>query len=67
MSSNRLALWVSAAALAFGCAAAQAQAVKPPDALIKEVSTDVLDAVKADKQHQGRATSRRSSRWSTPR
>lgn len=48
MSSNRLALWVSAAALAFGCAAAQAQAVKPPDVLIKEVSTDVLDTVRGD-------------------
>ncbi|MES1162038.1 MAG: ABC transporter substrate-binding protein [Rhizobacter sp.] len=38
-----------AALLAVGAGAAQAQAVKAPDALIKEVSTDVLDAVKADK------------------
>jgi phospholipid transport system substrate-binding protein len=48
MSSNRIALWLSAVALAFGCAAVQAQAVKPPDVLIKEVSTDVLDTVRAD-------------------
>jgi len=48
MSSNRIALWLSAAALAFSAAAVQAQAVKSPDALIKEVSTDVLDTVKAD-------------------
>ena len=48
MSSNRLVLWLSAAALAFACAAAQAQAVKPPDVLIKEVSSDVLDTVRAD-------------------
>jgi phospholipid transport system substrate-binding protein len=40
--------WLTSAAIAFGAGAAQAQ-TKAPDALIKEVSTDVLDAVKADK------------------
>ena len=48
MSSNRIAVWLSVAALAFSAAAVQAQAMKSPDALIKEVSTDVLDTVKAD-------------------
>jgi phospholipid transport system substrate-binding protein len=48
MNSNRFALWISAAALAFGAVAAQAQVTKPPDALVKEISTDVLDTVKAD-------------------
>jgi phospholipid transport system substrate-binding protein len=48
MSSNRIALWLAATALAFGAATVQAQAVKPPDVLIKEVSSDVLDTVKAD-------------------
>ena len=41
--------WLMAAALGVGAALAQAQAAKAPDVLIKEVSTDVLDAVKADK------------------
>lgn len=49
MFSNRLIAWLGAATLSLACAAAQAQAAKAPDALIKEVSTDVLDAVKADK------------------
>ena len=48
MFSIRIASWLSAAALVLGAAVAHAQAVKPPDALIKEVSSDVLDAVKAD-------------------
>ena len=49
MISNRYARWLTALALAFVAAGAvQAQTVKPPDALIKEVSTDVLEAVKAD-------------------
>lgn len=48
MSSIRIASWLCAAALVTGAAAAHAQAVKPPDALIKEVSSGVLDAVKAD-------------------
>jgi phospholipid transport system substrate-binding protein len=41
-------LWLSAVVLAGAATVAQAQAVKPPEVLIKEVSTDVLDAVKAD-------------------
>jgi phospholipid transport system substrate-binding protein len=48
MSSNRIALWLAATALALGAATVQAQAIKPPDVLIKEVSSDVLDTVKAD-------------------
>ena len=48
MLAHRLASWLGAAALALGSAAVQAQAVKTPDALIKEVSTDVLETVKAD-------------------
>lgn len=49
MLSNRWIQWLSAALFAFGAIQAHAQAGKAPDALIKEVSTDVLDAVKADK------------------
>ena len=41
--------WVTAAALGLSFSLAQAQATKAPDALIKEVSTDVLDALRADK------------------
>ena len=52
MFSNRLMSWVSAVALTVGCTLAQAQAVKAPDALIREVSIDVIDAVKADKAIQ---------------
>jgi phospholipid transport system substrate-binding protein len=48
MLANRLASWLAAAALALGATAVQAQATKAPDALIKEVSTDVLETVKAD-------------------
>ena len=48
MSLNRISLWLGTAALALSAFAVQAQAVKSPDALIKEVSSDVLDAVKAD-------------------
>jgi phospholipid transport system substrate-binding protein len=48
MNSNRFAAWLLMAAVALGSVAAQAQAIKPPDALIKEVSSDVLDTVKAD-------------------
>ena len=48
MFSRRSMLWLSAVVLAGATTAAQAQAVKPPEVLIKEVSTDVLDAVKAD-------------------
>ena len=49
MFSKRLIHWLAAATLVVGSVAAQAQAAKAPDALIKEVSSDVLDAVKADK------------------
>jgi len=40
--------WLAAAVLSFVAVGAQAQA-KAPEQLIKEVSTDVLEAVKADK------------------
>ena len=52
MFSNRLMSWASAVALTVVCAVAQAQAAKAPDALIREVSIDVIDAVKADKAIQ---------------
>jgi len=48
MNSNRLAAWIVAAVFAIGVSNVQAQAIKPPDVLIKEVSSDVLDTVKAD-------------------
>jgi len=48
MLSRRIALfWMLAMALATGVA--QAQDAQAPDALIKQVSTDVLESVKADK------------------
>ena len=49
MLIKRIVPWLTAAFLSVGCAFAQAQAGKAPDALIKEVSTDVLDALRADK------------------
>ena len=49
MTTKRITAWLSVAALSLGCAFAQAQATKAPDALIKEVSTDVLDSVRNDK------------------
>ena len=49
MFSNRIHTWLAAAVLGLSATFAVAQATKAPDALIKEVSTDVLDAVKADK------------------
>ena len=49
MSLQRLNAWLLAATIGFGTALAHAQATQAPDALIKEVSTDVLDAVRADK------------------
>jgi phospholipid transport system substrate-binding protein len=53
MFSNRITSWLATAALLWGVGTAQAaDAVKAPDQLIKEVSTDVLDAVKADKSIQ---------------
>jgi phospholipid transport system substrate-binding protein len=44
--------WLAAATLALAAFGAQAQGAKAPDVFIKEVSTDVLDAVKADKSIQ---------------
>ncbi len=52
MFSIRLMPWLTAAVLAVGAIAAQAQGLKAPDVLIKEVSSDVIDAVKADKSIQ---------------
>ena len=49
MFSTRMISWLVVAALSLGCAFAQAQATKSPETLIKEVSTDVLESVKADK------------------
>ena len=48
MFSTRTISWLSAAALSVACVVAQAQ-TKAPDELIKSVSTDVLESVKADK------------------
>ena len=45
---KRLIPWLTAASLGLATALAPAQAGKAPDALIKEVSSDVLAAVKAD-------------------
>ncbi|MEO5844061.1 MAG: ABC transporter substrate-binding protein [Caldimonas sp.] len=50
---NRTIGWLAAAALSFAVTGAPAQTAKAPEALIKEVSTDVLDAVKADRTIQG--------------
>lgn len=44
--------WLAATVLTLAAVGAQAQTAKAPEALIKEVSTDVLDAVKADKTIQ---------------
>ncbi|MES2101088.1 MAG: ABC transporter substrate-binding protein [Pseudomonadota bacterium] len=44
--------WLMAGLLSVGSAVAQAQAGKAPDALIKEVSTDVLETLKADKSYK---------------
>jgi phospholipid transport system substrate-binding protein len=52
MLTTRYVSWLGAAALAITCTVAQAQAAKAPDALIKEVSGDVIEAVKADKSIQ---------------
>ena len=46
--SNRTVAWWLAAALALASLGLHAQGIKPPDQLIKEVSTDVLDAVRKD-------------------
>jgi phospholipid transport system substrate-binding protein len=52
MFMTRSIAWLAATVLAFTAVGAQAQAATAPEALIKEVSTDVLDAVKADKSIQ---------------
>ena len=49
MLLSRSIPWLSAAVLSLATVFAHAQAGKAPDALINEVSTDVLDAVRADK------------------
>ena len=49
MSMIRMNRWLMAVVIGVSCAVSQAQAVKAPEVLIKEVSTDVLDAIKADK------------------
>ena len=49
MFSRRIALFASLAALVFGAVGAHAADAQAPDALIKQVSTDVLDTIKADK------------------
>src|SRR5215212_826524 len=49
MFSRRFALIVSMAALALASAGVRAADAQAPDALIKQVSTDVLDTIKADK------------------
>ena len=45
MLSNRIHRWLIVTLLSASATFAVAQATKAPDALIKEVSTDVLDAV----------------------
>ena len=53
ITTTRTLGWLAAAAMTlFAWTGAHAQAAKAPDALIKEVSSDVLDAVKADKSIQ---------------
>ncbi len=52
MLSKRMIPWLMAGLLSVGSAVAQAQAGKAPDALIKEVSTDVLETLKADKSYK---------------
>lgn len=52
MITRRMLGLLAGAALTLAAVGAHAQAAKAPDALIKEVSTDVLDAVKADKTIQ---------------
>jgi phospholipid transport system substrate-binding protein len=55
LSRMKVNHWLSVAVLLLACSGVQAQAPAAslaPDALIKEVSVDVLDAVKADKSIQ---------------
>jgi phospholipid transport system substrate-binding protein len=48
MLTNRFAGWLLTTVVALSAMAVHAQAIKAPDALIKEISSDVLDTVKAD-------------------
>ena len=48
MIRNRYAAWWLATVFALASLGVHAQAIKPPDELIKEVSSDVLDAVRSD-------------------
>ena len=52
MLLKRMIPWLMACLLSAGGSVAQAQAGKAPDALIKEVSTDVLETLKADKSYK---------------
>ncbi len=52
MLLKRMIPWLAAAVLSVSSAVAHAQAGKAPDALIKEVSTDVLETLKADKSYK---------------
>ncbi|HZT54959.1 MAG TPA: ABC transporter substrate-binding protein [Burkholderiaceae bacterium] len=52
MLLKRMIPWLAAGLLSVGCVVAQAQAGNAPDALIKEVSTDVLETLKADKSYK---------------
>ena len=52
MLSTRIVSWLAAAALSASCLAAHAEGLKAPDVLVKEVSSDVLDSVRADKSIQ---------------
>ncbi len=53
ISTTRTFGWLAATAMALVLATgAQAQAAKAPDGLIKEISSDVLESVKADKTIQ---------------
>ncbi len=52
MLSRRMIGRLAAASLSLAVLGAHAQAAKAPDALIKEISSDVLDSVKADKTIQ---------------
>lgn len=52
MLRQRIAHFMSAAALLLAAGIAQAQDAQAPDALVKQVSNEVLDAAKADKAIQ---------------
>ena len=52
MFCKRIMVWLSAAMVAAAGCAVQAEDLKAPDALIKEVTVDVLDSIKADKSVQ---------------